>query len=138
VLTRLKVLLVEDDQAMAQMCAKLIRRRGHLAVIAHTSQEAVRIVSTFDDIDVVVSDIQMPEMSGIQLLVSLREMNQTLPVILMTGYGHTVSSAQVLAMGAADYLIKPFEPDTFLTCLERATRSDQCSILNSQFSSEGE
>jgi DNA-binding NtrC family response regulator len=123
VLTPLKVLLVEDDQAMAQMCAKLIRRRGHLAIIAPTCQEAVRIVSAFDDIDVVVSDVQMPEMSGIQLLARLRAMNQTLPVVLMTGYGHMVSSAQVLAMGAADYLIKPFEPDTFLTCLERATRS---------------
>jgi len=120
--TQLKVLLVEDDQAMAQMCAKLIRRRGHLAVLAHTCQEAVRIVSASDDIDVVVSDIQMPEMSGIQLLAHLRVMNQTLPVILMTGYGHTVSSAQVLAMGAAGYLIKPFEPDTFLACLERATK----------------
>jgi len=123
VLTRLKVLLVEDDQAMAQMCAKLIRRRGHQAVLAHTCAEAVHIVSAFDDIDVVVSDIQMPEMSGIQLLARLRAMNQTLPIILMTGYGHTVSSAQVLAMGAADYLTKPFEPDTFLACLERATRS---------------
>jgi len=123
VLTQLKVLLVDDDQAMAQMCAKLIRRRGHLAIIAHTCQEAVHIVSAVDDLDVVVSDIQMPEMSGIQLLVRLRAMNQTLPVVLMTGYGHTVSSAQVLAMGAADYLIKPFEPDTFLTCLERATTS---------------
>jgi len=123
VLTQLKVLLVDDDQAMAQMCAKLIRRRGHLAIIAHTCQEAVNIVSAVDDLDVVVSDIQMPEMSGIQLLVCLRAMNQTLPVVLMTGYGHTVSSAQVLAMGAADYLIKPFEPDTFLTCLERATTS---------------
>jgi DNA-binding response OmpR family regulator len=123
VLTQLKVLLVEDDQAMAQMCAKLIRRRGHLAIVAHTCQEAVHIVSAFDDIDIVVSDIQMPEMSGIQLLARLRAMNQTLPVVLMTGYGHTVSSAQVLAMGAADYLIKPFEPDTFLACLERATTS---------------
>ena len=105
------------------MCAKLIRRRGHLAVIAHTCQEAVHLVTSFGDIDVVVSDIQMPEMSGIQLLARLQAMNQALPVILMTGYGHIVGSAQVLAMGAADYLMKPFEPDTFLSCLERATRS---------------
>ena len=44
-------MLVEDDQAMAQMCAKLIRRRGHLAVLAHTCAEAVHMVSAFDDID---------------------------------------------------------------------------------------
>src|SRR3974390_1665771 len=107
----MKVLLVEDDQAMARMCAKLIQRRGHFAVVARSSEEAVRIVSDSDDIDVVVSDVQMPEMDGIQLLARLRTMKNTLPVILMTGYGHLVSSAQVIAMGAAGYIIKPFEPD---------------------------
>jgi DNA-binding NtrC family response regulator len=119
----MKVLLVEDDQAMARMCAKLIHRRGHFAVIARSSDEAVRIVSDNDDIDVVVSDVQMPEMNGIQLLSRLHTMKNTLPVVLMTGYGHLVSSAQVFAMGAAGYIIKPFEPDVFLACVERATRS---------------
>ena len=119
----MKVLLVEDDQAMARMCAKLIHRRGHCAVVALSSEEAVRIVSDSDDIDVVVSDVQMPEMNGIQLLAQLRTMKNTLPVVLMTGYGHLVSSDQVLDMGAAGYIIKPFEPDVFLHCLERATRS---------------
>jgi DNA-binding NtrC family response regulator len=119
----MKVLLVEDDQAMARMCAKLIHRRGHCAVVARSSEEAVRIVSDSDDIDVVVSDVQMPEMNGIQLLARLQTMKNTLPVVLMTGYGHLVSSAQVLAMGAAGYIIKPFEPDVFVDCVERATRS---------------
>ena len=119
----MKVLLVEDDQAMARMCAKLIHRRGHCAVVAHSSEEAVRIVSDSDDIDVVVSDVQMPEMNGIQLLTRLQTMKNTLPVVLMTGYGHLVSSAQVLAMGAAGYIIKPFEPDAFVDCVEHATRS---------------
>ena len=119
----MKVLLVEDDQAMARMCAKLIHRRGHCAVVARSSEEAVRIVSDRDDIDVVVSDVQMPEMNGIQLLAMLHTMKNTLPVVLMTGYGHLVSSAQVLAMGAAGYIVKPFEPDVFVDCVERATRS---------------
>jgi DNA-binding NtrC family response regulator len=119
----MKVLLVEDDQALAQMCAKLIRRRGHFAVVTLSSEEAVRIVSDSNDIDVVVSDVQMPVMNGIQLLARLRTMNGRLPVVLMTGYGHLVSSAQILALGAAGYIIKPFEPDVFIGCVERATRS---------------
>ena|SRR5215469_15649719 len=120
---RLKVLLVEDDCSLAQMCAKLIRRRGHSAVIASTCQDALRIILSGDDIDVVVSDIQMPEMTGLQLLSRLRTISESLPVILMTGYGHTVTAAQALAMGAADYILKPFEPDVFMACLEQATRS---------------
>src|SRR6185369_13481106 len=67
-----KVLIVEDDAAMAQMCAKLVRRRGHLAVIAATCQDALSILRDAADIDVVLSDIQMPNMSGIELLLQLR------------------------------------------------------------------
>jgi DNA-binding NtrC family response regulator len=121
----MKVLLVEDDPAMARMCAKLIHRRGHLAVIASSSEDALSIVSDSDDIDVVVSDIQMPEINGIQLLARLHTIKNTLPVILMTGYGHLVSSAQVFCLGAAGYIIKPFEPEAFVACVERAARRSQ-------------
>src|SRR6516162_10053519 len=103
----MKVLLVEDDPAMARMCARLIQRRGHFAVVACSCRDAVRIVSDSSDIDVVVSDLQMPEMNGIQLLARLRTLNDTLPVVLMTGYGHMASSDQIFAMGAAGYITKP-------------------------------
>jgi two-component system, NtrC family, response regulator HydG len=119
----MKVLLVEDDQALARMCAKLIRRHGHLPVVAFSCEEAVRIVSESDDIDVVVSDVQMPEMTGIHLLSWLRRMKNTLPVILMTGYGHLIGAGQAFDLGAAGYIQKPFEPDAFIACVERATRS---------------
>jgi len=126
----MKVLLVEDDPAMARMCAKLIHRRGHLAVIARSGEDALRIVSGSDDIDVVVSDVQMPEIDGIQLLARLQTIKNTLPVILMTGYGHLVSSAQVFSLGAAGYIMKPFEPDVFVACVERATRSEHKSAAS--------
>jgi DNA-binding NtrC family response regulator len=119
----LKILIVEDDCAMAQMCAKLIRRRGHLAVVAGSCRDAERIVVGAGDIDVVVSDVQMPEMTGIQLLSRLRSLNQQLPVILMTGHCRLFDPQQAIALGAADCLIKPFDPDSFVACLERATRS---------------
>ena len=128
--TRLKVLVVEDDNSMAQMCAKLIRRRGHSAVVAGTCRDAVRIIASEHDIDVVVSDVQMPEMDGIQLLAQLRTFKKTLPVILMTGYGHVSGSSQFLALGATDYIIKPFEPDAFVACVERATRSSHNAAVS--------
>ena len=120
---RIKVLIVEDDNAMAQMCAKLIRRRGHSAVIACSSHDALAIVREARDIDIVISDIQMPEMSGLQLLARLRAIDETLPVILMTGYAHLLNPAEVIDQGAADYIMKPFDPDSLLGSLERATRS---------------
>lgn len=115
-----KVLIVEDDAAMAQMCAKLVRRRGHLAVIAATCQEALSILRDAADIDVVLTDIQMPNMSGIELLTELRRIDFHLPVILMTGYASVVSAGEALTLGAADYLVKPFDAKTLIGSLERA------------------
>ena len=121
-LDRIRVLIVEDDTAMAQMCAKLLRRRGHSAVIAGSPHDAIRLLREGADIDVVISDIQMPQMDGIQLMARLRAIDETLPIILMTGYAHLINPSQVIALGAADYLMKPFEPDTLLISLDRATR----------------
>ena len=114
----LNVLIVEDDNAMAQMCAKLIRRRGHSAIIAGSSQAALEIVRAGRDVDAVLSDIQMPQMSGIELLARVRELNTQLPVILMTGYTNLVGAAEAIALGAADYLSKPFNAETLIGSLE--------------------
>jgi DNA-binding NtrC family response regulator len=118
-----KVLIVEDDNAMAQMCAKLIRRHGHTVVIAATGQDALAMVREGRDIDVVISDVQMPKMGGMQLLARLRALDATLPIILMTGYGQLFSPSEALEIGAADYILKPFEPETLIGSLERATSS---------------
>jgi len=115
-----KVLIVEDDNAMAQMCAKLIRRQGHSAVIAGTGQDALTIVRAARDVDAVISDIQMPQMSGIELLMQLRKVDAQLPVILMTGYANVVSSKEAMSLGASDYLSKPFDAETLIVSLERA------------------
>jgi DNA-binding NtrC family response regulator len=120
---RTKVLIVEDDNAMAQMCAKLIRRRGHTVLIAGSCHDALAVVRELRDIDVVISDVQMPQMSGVQLLARLHALDATLPVILMTGYAHVLGPDQALALGAADYILKPFEPEILISSLERASRS---------------
>ena len=114
------VLIVEDDYAMAQMCAKLIRRRGHAALIADSGEAALAIVRSNAAVDAVVSDIQMPVMSGLELLARVREFAADLPVILMTGFAHAAGSGEAAALGATDYLSKPFNADTLIASLERA------------------
>jgi DNA-binding NtrC family response regulator len=118
----IKVLIVEDDNAMAQMCAKLIRRRGHSAVIACSSRDALAIVRMGGDIDVVISDVMMPSMNGIQLMAQLHAIDRELPVILMTGYASSLGPSPAVALGAADYLIKPFDSEALLGSVERAFR----------------
>ena len=116
----LTVLIVEDDFAMAQMCAKLIRRRGHSVVIAGSCVDALSIVRSNSAVDAVVSDIQMPVMSGLELLARVREFDADIPVILMTGFAHATGSSEAAALGATDYLSKPFNADTLIGSLDRA------------------
>jgi len=118
-----KVLIVEDDNAMAQMCAKLIRRRGFTVVIAGTGQDAIAMIRQAADIDVVISDVQMPQMTGMQLLVRLRALDANLPIILMTGHANLLSPSEAIELGASDYIMKPFEPETLICSLERASHS---------------
>ncbi len=118
----LKVLIVEDDNAMAQMCAKLIRRQGHSAVIANSGVDALAIVRAAGDVDAVISDVQMPRMSGTELLTLLHKVDADLPVILMTGYANVVSENEAFSLGATDYLSKPFNAETLVGSLERALR----------------
>jgi DNA-binding NtrC family response regulator len=115
-----KVLIVDDDIAMAQMCAKLVRRQGHTPMVAHSCGQALAIVRENTDMDAVLSDIQMPNTSGIELLAQLQELDAHLPVILMTGYANVVSSVEALSLGAIDYLSKPFDAETLICSLERA------------------
>ena len=118
-----RVLIVEDDNAMAQMCAKLIRRRGHSAVIAGSSQDALAIVRAGTGVDVVLSDVQMPNMTGVELMAGLRAIDGDLPIILMTGYANVLSPTEAVELGATDYLTKPFDSETLLCSLERAIRT---------------
>jgi two-component system response regulator AtoC len=118
-----KVLIIDDDNAMAQMCAKLIRRRGHMAVITGSGADALALIREAADIDVVVSDVQMPRMTGVEVLAQIRAFDETLPVIMITGYANVLSPLEALEMGASDYLMKPFEPETLISSIERAARS---------------
>ena len=124
-----KVLIVEDDAAMAQMCAKLVRRQGYSTVIAASCQEALAIIrdaAAIDDaVNAVLSDIQMPSMSGIELLAELRESHADLPIILMTGYANIVSSSEARSLGATDCLSKPFDAETLVDSLERAFQTQR-------------
>ena len=118
----MNVLIVEDDNAMAQMCAKLIRRHGHTTHLARSGEEALAIMAEGQGIDVVVSDVQMPRISGIQLLMQLRALDESLPIILMTGYTHIINASQALTLGASDFIVKPFDSNTFMDCIERVLR----------------
>jgi EAL domain-containing protein (putative c-di-GMP-specific phosphodiesterase class I) len=103
------ILLVEDDDSVRQVYSRLLRRDGFTVFPAASGVEASRLFEN-ESIDLVVSDIGMPGMNGVDLLKSLRIKDLDVPVILMTGNPQVQSASQAVELGALRYLTKPVDP----------------------------
>ncbi|WP_296270946.1 sigma-54-dependent response regulator transcription factor FleR [Pseudomonas sp. UBA6323] len=108
-----KVLLVEDDRALREALADTLclGRHDYRAV---DCAEAALVALTEESFGLVVSDVNMPGMDGHQLLAQIRDRYPQLPVLLMTAFGAVERAVDAIRQGAADYLVKPFEPRTLL------------------------
>ena len=115
-------LLLVDDNPMVLRWLKRYLEGGHRNVVACTSaHDALKFVAEHN-VHVVVSDISMPEMSGLELLQQIRELDADLPVILLTGVPSIDSAASAVEYGAFMYLMKPVTPDVLAITIERASR----------------
>ena len=108
------LLVVEDDQAMQQMCIQLFERRGYRAEGVSAARDALaRLGNTsLPVIDMVLSDVRLGRdrsENGIELLRELKNLRPDLPVLLMTGYATVSDAVEAMKLGAADYVTKPFE-----------------------------
>src|SRR5262245_53498154 len=103
---RLRVLLVDDEESIRAVFGSILEEAGLEVVTASNAQDALEHVRA-DKWDVIVSDIQMPKMNGIELLRKVREVDLDVPVVLMTG-GPTLDTAiEAMEYGAFRYLRKP-------------------------------
>jgi two-component system response regulator FlrC len=113
-----KVLLVEDDRALREALADTLALGGH-DYRAVDCAEAALLAIDRETFGLVVSDVNMPGMDGHQLLAAIRQRQPQLPVLLMTAYGAVERAVDAMRQGAADYLVKPFEPKALLSLVER-------------------
>ena len=114
-----RVLLVDDEPELLRALERLLRRAGYEVQSCSDGTSAVERLE-HDDFDVVISDIAMPNMDGIQLLRSIREHDLDIPVILITGAPAVQSAIDALEYGAFKYLVKPIESAPLLKTVARA------------------
>ena len=115
------VLLVDDEPEALRGFARILKARGHQVTTASRGSEAMAKLSV-GHFDVLVSDIAMPDMDGIQLLREVRRRDLLIPVILATGQPAVKTAAQAVEMGAFQYLIKPIRKDSLCQVVEHAVR----------------
>jgi EAL domain-containing protein (putative c-di-GMP-specific phosphodiesterase class I)/CheY-like chemotaxis protein len=115
------VLVVDDDPGVARSLQRLLSGAGYRVVVAGDGRAAAEALSR-DAFAVIVSDIEMPGMSGVELLQAVRDRELDVPVILMTGAPTIDTAMEAVSLGALQYLTKPTSNTVMLKSVERATQ----------------
>jgi len=113
------ILVVDDKELMRDSVATTLVRKGHSVTTANGPKAALEKLGQ-RQVDAVITDLQMPEMDGVELLAEIRKLDEQLPVILMTAYGTVETAVNAMKLGAYDYITKPFTGDALLATVERA------------------
>ena len=114
-----KILVADDELSMRQFLEILLKKEGHEVLCAADGQEAL---SRFqgDPVDLVITDIKMPRMDGLELLRKVKEQRPNLPVIMVTAYASPEDAISAMKSGAYDYLTKPFKLEEIKSVIRNA------------------
>ncbi|TMA81473.1 MAG: sigma-54-dependent Fis family transcriptional regulator, partial [Deltaproteobacteria bacterium] len=130
-----RILLVEDEANMARTLTKNLERAGHTVEHAPHGEAALARLGQ-RPFDVVLTDLKMPVMDGMQLLRVLHEREPSPAVVVLTGYGTIESAVEAMKLGAADYLIKDARPQEILVTVERVLKVDALRRENARLREE--
>jgi DNA-binding NtrC family response regulator len=125
----MKIAIVDDEQDMRQSISQWLALSGFDTETYATAEEALKAIGP-DWPGVVVSDIKMPGMDGMQLLKRLLGLDSALPVIMITGHGDVPMAVEAMRLGAFDFLEKPFNPDRMTELAKKATQARRLTLDN--------
>jgi two-component system response regulator AtoC len=114
-----RVLVVDDEENLRVVLRTLLRRHGYEVETASSGEEALGMVDSFGP-DVVLTDVRMPKMGGLDLLSTLKAKGNEATVIVMSAYGNMDLALDAMKAGAYDYVQKPFKPDEVVLALRKA------------------
>lgn len=130
-----RVALVEDDDDLRISTAQLLTLAG-FDVVAFPAAPPALLAIDADFDGIVVTDVRMPHMSGIELFRTLRERDPTLPVVLVTGHADVETAVETIKAGAWDFLSKPFDPDALIAAATRAMAARTLALENRRLRAE--
>jgi len=112
------VLVVDDDRASLQMLADLLALSGFTVLTAEEGRQATEVFAR-NSPDLVITDIRMPHVDGLELLRNIRELDGLTPVILVTGHGDLDNAMRALRRGAYDFILKPVNPEVLVNAARK-------------------
>jgi len=117
--TQGRILIVDDEEQMRDLLSKVLDRNGYQVSVAGDGEQALALLEK-EPVDLVVTDVRMPGVSGLEALKAIKELNPEIVVIIMTAFGSIDQAVQAVKDGAYDYINKPFKIDEMLLTIEKA------------------
>ena len=103
------ILICDDDKSVNNFLERFLKQKGYLSIQSvGTGQAAIEIIKK-EDIKLVLLDIKLPDMDGIETLKKIKEIKKDMNVIMITGFPEEATAREALKLGAYDYIIKPFD-----------------------------
>ncbi len=130
-----RLLLIDDDINLCKVVGYQLEKQGFQVSIAHSGREGLKLFQS-RPFDIVLTDVQMPDLSGIDVLKQIREKNDQVIVIIITAYGSLDSAIKACQLGADDYLTKPFSQEQLRFVIGKAQRLRELQQENIQLKEE--
>ena len=116
VLAKLRILVVEDDDDMRESLARILGRAGYQVQLARDGGEAITVLQT-QPFHLVLTDLVMPRMGGLELLREIRRRERDVPVVFLTAFGKPATFAEAMDLGAVGFITKPFHANSLLAVI---------------------
>jgi nitrogen regulation protein NR(I) len=123
-MTRARILLIEDDRSAASALQKVLQEEGYSVSVAARGDQGLSDARQ-NPCDLVITDLKLPGLSGMELISQLHAVKPKLPIIMMTAHGTTETAIEAMKLGACEYLVKPFEADELLDLAASAVASSK-------------
>ncbi len=130
-----RILVVDDEESIREFFEIMLKREGYEVVSASNGREGFEAFKK-GGVDLIISDIQMPEMSGMELLGKVKEVDSEIPMIMITAFGSTEIAVEALKVGAYDYIQKPFKLDEVKIVIKQALEKRSLKMENVQLKKE--
>ncbi len=122
--TRFRILVADDERSIRELLAIVLRRDGYEVILAENGRAALNVLEQ-EPVDLLISDIKMPDMSGVEVLRAAKQVDQDILGIMITAFASTESAVEALRMGAYDYVSKPFDVDELKIIVRNALERRQ-------------
>jgi DNA-binding NtrC family response regulator len=109
-----KIIVVDDEQEILNILEKFLTKQGFTVKTFNSPLQAINVLKNTDDIDLIITDIMMPQINGLELLKQIREFNKKTPILMITAFDSIDKALEAHKYGANNYIKKPFKSLDFI------------------------